>query len=273
MYLRASILYESLSTAGERSRWAILATVLFFGSVPGPGLAHALVSPGPRDPGPGHHPVLVSAGWNNGPGWSPEGRATGRLPDQQVVGPLTSGLLAALFGVTCRPGQRRPVRRAGRLAGTLGYLAWTNLADWPGSNLLPGFPLDGGRLLRLGHLEGHRQLRAGNPESPRVAGQVVGWLLSGRRSGPGCWPETSPAASGSPSSAGSWSRPPGSPPTRISSCGPVAARVEAEDVMAGDLRRIRRSCRCRTPWTTTSCAMARSAFRSTSRGGRDQSAC
>src|SRR5215216_3950324 len=58
-----------------------------------------------------------------------------------LVGPLTSGLLAGLFGIVAGLGLSRP------LAGTFGYLAWTNLL-LAGFNLVPGFPLDGGRLLR-----------------------------------------------------------------------------------------------------------------------------
>ena len=61
-----------------------------------------------------------------------------------LVGPLTSGLLAGLFGIVAGLG-RHVLSRP--LAGTFGYLAWTNLL-LAGFNLVPGFPLDGGRLLR-----------------------------------------------------------------------------------------------------------------------------
>jgi CBS domain-containing protein len=61
------------------------------------------------------------------------------------------------------------------LAGTLGYLAWTNLL-LTGFNLVPGFPLDGGRLLRSAIWKATGSLaRATRVAS--LAGQAVGWLL------------------------------------------------------------------------------------------------
>jgi Zn-dependent protease/predicted transcriptional regulator len=62
-----------------------------------------------------------------------------------VVGPLTSLALAALFGLIWYMGQNSGLSPA--LNGVTAYLAWINvlLAVF---NLLPGFPLDGGRLFR-----------------------------------------------------------------------------------------------------------------------------
>jgi predicted transcriptional regulator len=89
-----------------------------------------------------------------------------------LVGPLTSGLLAALFGIIAGLGGdvlSRP------LAGTFSYLAWTNLL-LAGFNLVPGFPLDGGRLLRSAIWRATGSLsRATSIAS--VSGQAVGWLL------------------------------------------------------------------------------------------------
>jgi CBS domain-containing protein len=89
-----------------------------------------------------------------------------------LVGPLTSGILAGLFGIIAGLGGdvlSRP------LAGTLGYLAWVNLV-LAVFNLVPGFPLDGGRLLRSAIWKATGSLgRATRIAS--VSGQAVGWLL------------------------------------------------------------------------------------------------
>jgi CBS domain-containing protein len=89
-----------------------------------------------------------------------------------VVGPLTSLLLAGVFGVVDALGRdalSRPV------AGTFGYLAWVNLL-LAVFNLVPGFPLDGGRLLRSAIWRATGSFsRATRIAS--LAGQTVGWLL------------------------------------------------------------------------------------------------
>jgi len=89
-----------------------------------------------------------------------------------LVGPLTSGILAGLFGAIAGLGGEVLSRP---LAGTLGYLAWTNLL-LAGFNLIPGFPLDGGRLLRSAIWKATGSLgRATRIAS--LSGQAVGWLL------------------------------------------------------------------------------------------------
>jgi Zn-dependent protease/predicted transcriptional regulator len=167
LYLRFSFLYGSLSTAGAVGI-AILGAVLFFGSVLTHELAHALVS---QARGIRVQDITLFLF-----GGATRARVESRGPGDEfliaVVGPLTSAILAALFGIVAGFGRdvlSRP------LVGTLGYLAWTNLL-LAGFNLLPGFPLDGGRLLRSAIWKATGSLgRATRVAS--VAGQAVGWLL------------------------------------------------------------------------------------------------
>ena len=167
MYLRVLFLYGSVSTVGAVGL-AILAAVLFFGSVLIHEMAHALVSQAR-----GIRVLDITLFLFGG---ATRARVESRGPGDEfliaVVGPLTSGILAALFGIVAGLGRdvlSRP------LAGTLGYLAWVNLL-LAGFNLVPGFPLDGGRLLRsaiwkvTGSLRRATQIASG-------AGQAVGWLL------------------------------------------------------------------------------------------------
>jgi Zn-dependent protease/CBS domain-containing protein len=167
MYLRFSILYPDLSGAGAVGI-AILAAVLFFGSVLIHELAHALVS---QARGIRVQDITLFLF-----GGATRARVESRGPGDEfliaVVGPLTSVVLAALFGVVnvlARDALPSP------LAGALGYLAWVNLV-LAGFNLVPGFPLDGGRLLRSAIWKATGSLgRATRVAS--LAGQAVGWLL------------------------------------------------------------------------------------------------
>jgi Zn-dependent protease/CBS domain-containing protein len=167
MYLRVSVLYPETSTGGAVAL-AILSAVLFFGSVLVHELAHAVVS---QARGIRVQDITLFLF-----GGATRARVESRGPGDEfliaLVGPLTSGILAALFGIVAGLGRdvlSRP------LAGTLGYLAWTNLL-LAVFNLVPGFPLDGGRLLRSAIWKATGSLsRATRIAS--VSGQAVGWLL------------------------------------------------------------------------------------------------
>src|SRR5215217_7384925 len=164
MYLRLSVLYRELSGGGAVGL-ASLSAVLFFGSVLVHELAHALVA---QARGIRVQDITLFLF-----GGATRARVESRGPGDEfliaLVGPLTSGLLAGLFGIVAGLGLSRP------LAGTFGYLAWTNLL-LAGFNLVPGFPLDGGRLLRAAIWKATGSLgRATRTAS--MAGQGVGWLL------------------------------------------------------------------------------------------------
>jgi Zn-dependent protease/CBS domain-containing protein len=167
MYLRTSVLYPELSGGGAVGL-GILATVLFFGSVLVHELAHALVS---QARGIRVQDITLFLF-----GGATRAKVDSRGPGDEfliaLVGPLTSGLLAGLFGIIAglgRDGLSTP------LVGTFGYLAWTNLV-LAAFNLVPGFPLDGGRLLRAAIWRATGSLgRATRVAS--MAGQGVGWLL------------------------------------------------------------------------------------------------
>jgi len=119
--------------------------------------------PGTWDGSPALRFAWTARGWSSGPG------------DEfliAAVGPLTSLLVAALFWIV--DVFARGVL-PGSLIGMFGYLAWVNLL-LAAFNLVPGFPLDGGRLLRsfVWRVTGSFR-RATRIAS--LAGQAVGWLL------------------------------------------------------------------------------------------------
>jgi Zn-dependent protease/predicted transcriptional regulator len=167
MYFQVSQVYESLSTRGAVGL-AVLSTVLFFGSVLVHELAHALVA---QARGIRVQDITLFLF-----GGATRAKVDSRGPGDEfliaVVGPLTSAILAGLFGIVAALG--RDVL-SDPLTGTLGYLGWTNLL-LAGFNLVPGFPLDGGRLLRSAIWRATGSLG----RATRIAsqsGQAVGWLL------------------------------------------------------------------------------------------------
>jgi Zn-dependent protease/predicted transcriptional regulator len=167
MYLRLSVLYPELDGGGAVAL-AILSAVLFFGSVLVHELAHALVS---QARGIRVQDITLFLF-----GGATRARVDARGPRDEfliaLVGPLTSGLLAGLFGIVAGLGSDVLTRP---LAGTFGYLAWTNLL-LAAFNLVPGFPLDGGRLLRSAIWKTTGSL-ARATRIAAAAGQGVGWLL------------------------------------------------------------------------------------------------
>jgi Zn-dependent protease/CBS domain-containing protein len=167
MYARLAALYQGLSGGGAVVL-AILSAVLFFGSVLVHELAHALVS---QARGIRVQDITLFLF-----GGATRARVESRGPRDEfliaLVGPLTSGVLAGLFALAA--GLAGNVASS-PLAGTFGYLAWTNLV-LAVFNLVPGFPLDGGRLLRSAVWRATGSL----PRATRIAsaaGQGVGWLL------------------------------------------------------------------------------------------------
>src|SRR5712692_2025822 len=159
MYLRFSFLYKDLSTAAAVGI-AILAAVLFFGSVLVHELAHAVVS---RARGIRVQDITLFLF-----GGATRARVESRGPGDEfliaAVGPLTSLLVAALFWIV-NVFARGALPRS--LIGMFGYLAWVNLL-LAAFNLIPGFPLDG-----------HRQLPPGHPD--RIAGRPGGGMAAGGR--------------------------------------------------------------------------------------------
>jgi Zn-dependent protease/predicted transcriptional regulator len=226
MYQQVSRVYTEIS-GGEAVWIGVLATVLFFGSVLVHELAHALVA---QARGIRVQDITLFLF-----GGATRAKVDSRGPGDEfliaVVGPLTSGLLAGLFGIVASLG--RDVLST-PLAGTLGYLAWTNLL-LAGFNLVPGFPLDGGRLLRSAIWRATGSLdRATRIAS--VAGLGVGWLLV---AGGVAWLLAGDLAGGIWFAFIGWFL----VQAARSSYQDVELQqllrgVEAEDVMAADLRRI-----------------------------------
>ena len=166
--LRFDLLYRELSPAQSVALGAAT-TVLFFGSVLLHELAHALVARRRGLPVEGITLFLF--------GGATHARLEGGRPVDELVvtavGPATSFALAACFGVvTVFAGDALP-RAVG--SGLFGYLSWINfvLAVF---NLLPGFPLDGGRIVRAIAW----RITGSFARATRVAGragQAVGALL------------------------------------------------------------------------------------------------
>jgi Zn-dependent protease len=169
LFLQFSQRYEDLQS-GAVAVLAVGAALLFFGSVLTHEMAHALMARRRGIPVRGITLFIF--------GGATHAKVESRRPVDEflisVVGPLTSIGLGALFGAIALVGR---ALLPDPVAGTFGYLGWVNLV-LAIFNLLPGFPLDGGRVLRSAVWRITNSL----PRATRIAsiaGQGVGFLLIG----------------------------------------------------------------------------------------------
>lgn len=167
LYVRFRFLFDDLSGGGAVVL-AIVAAVLFFGSVLAHEMAHALVSLA-RGIRVQDITLFLFGG-------ATRAKVESKGPADEfliaVVGPLASLGLAVVFWLLATVGDAILPEA---LAGALGYLGLVNLT-LALFNLVPGFPLDGGRLLRSAIWRATGSL----PRATRIAsiaGQAVGWLL------------------------------------------------------------------------------------------------
>lgn len=149
---------------------AVAGALLFFGSVLAHELAHSLEAR--------HRGVEVSGITLFLFGGATETSFDVRRPWDEfsltAVGPLTSLVLGAGFGLVATYAAAADIPVLPELAGNLG---WINVA-LALFNLLPGAPLDGGRILRSAVWAVTDDRTRGVRVAAR-AGQVMGWLIAG----------------------------------------------------------------------------------------------
>lgn len=130
-------IFKAVGITEGRTPFAILASLLFLGSILWHEGAHAVVARLSK--------VHVRSVTLYMFGGATAADLDSDRPKEEfvvaLVGPLSS---LALSGILWMATNALP---PGLLAGTLGYIAWINLL-LAGFNLIPGFPLDGGRVLR-----------------------------------------------------------------------------------------------------------------------------
>jgi Zn-dependent protease len=135
IWLRYEDLTRVFVEPAEAATIAVLAAVLFFGSVLLHEAAHAIMARSLDLPVSG----ITLVFW----GGATETKASGKGPLGEFlvafVGPATTLVLAGVFWFG-------EIVSNGLVAATMGSLAWLSLI-FAGFNALPGFPLDGGRML------------------------------------------------------------------------------------------------------------------------------
>src|SRR6266496_2228352 len=153
--------------SGAAGALAVLTAALFFGSVLGHELAHAGMSKVRGIPVSGITLFLF--------GGATHAKVDAKGPADEflitVVGPLTSAAIGVVFLIVHSLGRQT---LGHPISAMVGYLAFINLI-LAAFNLLPGFPLDGGRLLRSG-LWRAMGLQRATYVAARV-GQGVGLLI------------------------------------------------------------------------------------------------
>ena len=168
--LESSVLPEAYPDWTARQRWAVGAftALLFFGSVLAHELAHAIVARR-RGVTVAHITLYVFGGAS---ALTSEPKSARDEFWIAIVGPLTSLGAAVLFGLIWLAARAAEVRPVYVIAG---YLAYINLV-LAIFNMLPGFPLDGGRVLRAAAWGAKRNMLAAT-KLASTAGRVVAGLL------------------------------------------------------------------------------------------------
>jgi Zn-dependent protease/CBS domain-containing protein len=158
----------AVSGVGAATNWAlgIIAALLLFASVLLHELSHSLVARS-RGLNVDSITLFIFGGVSN---LRTEATTAGDEFLVAVVGPISSLVLAGIFWLL---GQGLPATSA--LGALLGYLAFVNLL-LGAFNLVPGFPLDGGRVLRSLVWGATGNLRRATVVAS-YAGQIFGWLL------------------------------------------------------------------------------------------------
>src|SRR6266496_257782 len=153
-------------SAGTHWLLGAIAALLLFGSVLLHELSHSLVARG-RGLKVDSITLFIFGGVSN---LSTEATSPGDEFLVAMVGPLSSFVLAGVFWLL---GQS--LSPSSPIGAVLGYLAFVNLL-LGGFNLVPGFPLDGGRVLRSLVWAATGNMRRATLVAS-YAGQAVGWLL------------------------------------------------------------------------------------------------